>query len=330
MERKLISLVIPVYNEDAALEFFLETVCTIVAPEPYDFEFVFVNDGSKDDTLAKLMVAHEKDSRVKIIDLSRNFGKEQALAAGLRVASGDAVIPMDVDLQDPPELIAAFLRKWEEGYQVVLGVRRARISDSFFKRKSAAMFYRIFQTLCDHSLVPNAGDYRLLDRAALDALNAMPERVRFTKGMYAWVGFRQALVYYDRPARVAGVSKWSVWKLWNFALDGITSFSTLPLRMWGYVGTVIALVGFIYAAFLVGRTLLYGSDMPGYPSLMVVLLTLGGLILMSMGILGEYLGRVYEEAKRRPLYVVQGYIGVDAPKSKICPCCGQTLPDSDG
>lgn len=324
----LVSLIIPVYNEEAAIPLFLAAIRPVIEAERYRFEFVFVNDGSRDRSLDILQAARAEDPRVKIVDFSRNFGKELALAAGLKAATGEAAIPMDVDLQDPPELIADFLRKWEEGYDVVVGVRRRRSSDTAFKRRSAALFYAIFNELCGRRLIPNAGDYRLMNRAALDALNSLPERVRFTKGLYAWVGFRQAIVPYDRPARVAGTSKWNAWKLWNFALDGITSFSTLPLRIWSYVGFAVAMLGFVYAAWITVRTLLFGVDVPGYPSLMVAVLVLGGLILMSLGILGEYLGRVFEESKGRPLYIVRSCIGFETPPDDSpsrCPHCGAPL-----
>lgn len=324
---KCVSLVIPVYNEDAVIHLFLDRVCPLLEKEPYDFEFVFVNDGSTDNTLRCLLQAHAQDERIKIVDLSRNFGKELALAAGLQAATGDAAIPMDVDLQDPPEILCEFLRKWEEGFDVVVGVRRQRTTDTKFKRKTAAIFYSLFSFLCKCPIIPNAGDYRLLNRKALDSLNAMPERIRFTKGLYAWVGYRQTEVYYDRPARAAGSTKWNSWKLWNFALDGITGFSTLPLRIWSYLGMVIAVAGFIYAALLVGKTIFLGVDLPGYPSLMVTTLTLGGLILMSLGVLGEYVGRIYEETKRRPLYVVREYIGLDDPAVRVCPHCGHELKE---
>lgn len=299
-------------NEEEAIPCFLKTISPILDAEPsYQFELIFINDGSKDKTLEILLAARAEDPRIKIIDLARNFGKELAMAAGFQAASGDAVIPMDVDLQDPPEIISAFLRKWEEGYDVVLGIRRRRHADTLFKRLTAGLFYRIFNALCGKRLTPNAGDYRLINRTALDALNNLPERVRFTKALYAWVGFRQTAVEYDRPARINGTSKWNTWKLWNFALDGITSFSTLPLRIWSYLGMLIALIGFAYAAFLTFRTLLFGRDVPGYTSLMVVMLVLGGLILISLGVIGEYLGRVFEETKNRPLYIVRRYIGFD-------------------
>lgn len=314
---KTVSLIIPVYNEEETITYFLEKIDIIINNIDYSFEIIFIDDGSKDRTLETLLKARQKDSRIKILELSRNFGKELAMAAGFHAASGDAVVPMDVDLQDPPELLSDFLRKWEEGYDVVLGVRRQRKSDTKFKRVTARLFYKIFNILCGKRLVPNVGDYRLMSRAALDALNSLPERVRFTKGLYAWVGFKQARVEYDRMSRVAGSSKWNAWKLWNFALDGITSFSTLPLRIWSYLGMIIALFGFGYAVLLIMRKLLFGADVPGYTSIMVVMLLLGGLILISLGIIGEYLGRIFEEVKGRHLFVVRRYIGFDTNKKNI-------------
>ena len=314
---KTVSLIIPVYNEEETITYFLEKIDIIINNIDYSFEIIFIDDGSKDRTLETLLKARQKDSRIKILELSRNFGKELAMAAGFHAASGDAVVPMDVDLQDPPELLSDFLRKWEEGYDVVLGVRRQRKSDTKFKRVTARLFYKIFNILCGKRLVPNVGDYRLMSRAALDALNSLPERVRFTKGLYAWVGFKQARVEYDRMSRVAGSSKWNAWKLWNFALDGITSFSTLPLRIWSYLGMIIALFGFGYAVLLIMRKLLFGADVPGYTSIMVVMLLLGGLILISLGIIGEYLGRIFVEVKGRPLFVVRRYIGFDTNKKNI-------------
>lgn len=353
--RRVVSLVVPVLNEEDAVSLFLSTVRKIVDREPYDFEFVFVNDGSSDRTVEVLLAEHARDPRVKLVDLSRNFGKELALAAGLQAARGDAVVPMDVDLQDPPEVLPDFLRAWEHGAEVVVGVRRARASDSVGKRVSARLFYRLFNRVSGNPIVPDAGDYRLLSRPSVDALNALPERVRFTKGLYTWVGFRQVAVPFDRAPRSAGTGKWKPWKLWNFAIDGLTGFSTLPLRVWSYLGMLVALAGFVYAAIIAGRTLLFGAQMPGYASFMVTLLTLGGLVMVSLGIIGEYLGRVYEEVKRRPQYVVRRRVGFDAavdgpdavndvapgdvPRIATngtgrdgsasvghCPCCGAQLP----
>lgn len=314
-----VSLIIPCYNEEDSVSLFLETIRPIVDREAYSFEFIFINDGSTDATLHALLAERARDRRIKIINLSRNFGKEHAMAAGFHAASGDAVIPMDVDLQDPPELIASFLRRWEEGYDVVIGVRRGRPADTRFKRLSAGLFYRFFNHLCGKRLVPNAGDYRLMNRAALDALNSLPERVRFTKGLYAWTGFRQATVEYDRPSRAAGTTKWNAWKLWNFAIDGFTSFSTLPLRIWSYLGFFVAVLGFLYAAFLIVRTLFWGVDVPGYASMMVVMLVLGGLILISHGVSGEYIGRIFEETKGRPLYIVRDTVGFEKHEPSRAP-----------
>ncbi len=341
--RRMVSLVVPVLNEEDAVPIFLGAVRAVVDREPYDFEFVFVNDGSSDRTVDVLLAEHARDPRVKLVDLSRNFGKELALAAGLQAARGDAVVPMDVDMQDPPEVLPDFLRAWEEGAEVVVGVRRARASDTVGKRVSARLFYRLFNRVSGNPIVPDAGDYRLLSRPAVDALNALPERVRFTKGLYTWVGFRQVAVRFDRAPRAAGTGKWKPWKLWNFAIDGITGFSTLPLRMWSYLGMGVALAGFVYAALIAGRTLLSGVDVPGYASYMVTLLTLGGLVMVSLGIIGEYLGRVYEEVKRRPQYVVRRRVGFDVSgdghgvpsgagnggcgvsDGGYCPCCGARL-----
>lgn len=308
----LISLIIPVYNEERMLPLFFEAVRPVLAGERYCFEFLFVDDGSTDGTLALLEDEHKRDSRVKILVLSRNFGKDAALAAGLKAATGDAVIPMDVDLQDPPEVVVEFLRSWEAGAEAVVGVRRRRDGDSHGKRWSAGLFYHIFNRLCDNHLIPNAGDYRLLDRKVVDALNMLPEHARFMKGLYSWVGFRQEVVWYDRPPRRAGVSKWRPWQLWNFALDGITGFSTTLLRMWSYTGLAIAFAGFAYAAWLVARTLIYGVDVPGYASIICLLLILNGAVLVSLGIFGEYLGRIFQEVKQRPLYIVRSRIGFDS------------------
>lgn len=314
----MISLIIPVYNEEESIRPFLQAVKQAVQGLGHDFEFIFINDGSTDDTFEELRKANAEDPRVKAINFSRNFGKETALSAGFRYASGDAVIPMDVDMQDPPELIGPFIEKWEEGYDVVMGVRAERASDTAFKRFTAKCFYAFFNLLAKgNGLVPNAGDYRLLSRAAVDALNLLPERVRFMKGLYAWVGFKQTAISYTRPARAFGKTKWSFLKLWRFALDGITGFTTLPLRIWSYVGLLCAMFGFAYAVFLIIRTLLFGADTPGYASLMVALLFMGGLVLTSLGIIGEYLGRVYEEVKMRPLYLISEAVGFESEEQAL-------------
>ena len=233
------------------------------------------------------------------------------MTAGLDAAHGDAVIPMDADLQDPPELVADFIAKWREGFDVVYGVRRSRESDSRVKRATARVFYRLFNRLTALPIPENTGDFRLMDRRVVSALRQLPERNRFMKGLFSWVGFRQTGIAYDRDARAAGRSKWNYWRLWNFALDGITGFSTVPLRLWSYAGAIVALIAFLYAAFLIARTIVLGVDVPGYASLMVVILFLGGVQLISLGVIGEYLGRLYHEAKQRPTYLVGRTYGLD-------------------
>lgn len=309
-----VSIIIPVYNEQESIDIFYHAVIPLLERESYDFELIFVDDGSRDATLAILHRLHDADPRVRIVSLSRNFGKEYALTAGLYYASGDAVIPMDVDLQDPPELITTFLRHWEQGADMVIGVRENRDTDGRLKRWTAALFYRVFRRMTHDMIEDNAGDFRLMSRRVVDSLLRLPESVRFNKGLYGWVGFSRVLVPYTRPARAAGTGKWPGWKLWNFALDGITSFSTFPLRLWSYLGGLIALTGFAYAVLIFVRTVLYGVDVPGYASLMVVVLTLGGLILISLGIIGEYLGRVFEEVKRRPPFIVRELVGLEDKK----------------
>jgi glycosyltransferase involved in cell wall biosynthesis len=306
----LISVVVPFHDEAGAIaSFHRELSAALEALPGYRFEVICVDDGSGDDTLARLVELVERDARWRVIELSRNFGKEAALTAGIDAARGAAVIPMDADLQDPPQLIGRLIEEWRRGAEVVLARRTDRSSDSFLKRKTAALFYRVHNRLSSVQIPENAGDFRLLDRVAVDALKALPERQRFMKGLFAWIGFRTTAVDYARPARAAGTSKFSGWRLWNFALEGITSFSTLPLRIWTYIGALGALLTFCYAMFIVVRTLIFGIDVPGYASLLVAILFLGSLQLLSVGLLGEYLGRVYLETKRRPVYVVRREFG---------------------
>ena len=312
-----LSLIVPVKDEEAAVTPFLARVSPILdelLPGPGAWEILFVDDGSTDATLVCIGGAHARDPRVKALSLSRNFGKEAALSAGLDHASGRAVVPIDVDLQDPPEVIGAMLAKWREGYEVVYGVRRDRQADSFPKRLTADLYYRAHNYLSDDKIPEHAGDFRLLDRKVVDVIRAMPERNRFMKGLFAWSGFAQAAVEYDRAPRVVGSSKFPGWKLWTLAVDGITSASTLPLRVWSYVGVVIALFSLVYALFVIVRTTLFGIDVPGYPSLMVAVMFFGGLQLISLGVLGEYVGRILVEAKARPIYVVRRSIGLPDPK----------------
>lgn len=306
-ERIRLSLVVPVYNETETVRIFMDEVQkTFHHDDTIDLEIVFVNDGSTDDTLDQLLsLQQERPNNLRILDFSRNFGKEAALTAGLKMALGDVVVPIDVDLQDPPELIFEMIQKWREGFDVVLGKRTNRDSDSWAKRKSATWFYRIHNKISDPKIPENVGDFRLMDRAVVDALNELPESRRFMKGLFAWVGFRTTMVEYTRPERAAGTTKFNGWRLWNFALEGITSFSTDPLRMWTYVGGVVALVSLMFALFMVLKVFIYGIDVPGYASVVVAVTFLGGLQLIGIGILGEYLGRSYIETKRRPIYVIR-------------------------
>jgi glycosyltransferase involved in cell wall biosynthesis len=274
-----------------------------------DFEVVCIDDGSRDDTLEKLISIAEKDPRFHIIELSRNFGKEAALTAGVDAATGDAVIPIDADLQDPPELILEMIKEWSKGAEVVLARRVDRSSDSFLKRKTAEFFYRFHNSLSTIQIPENVGDFRLMDRVVVDALKQLPEQHRFMKGLFAWVGFKTITLDYARPPRVAGITKFSGWKLWNFALEGLTSFSAAPLKFWSYMGGVGAFATFIYALFIISRTLILGVDIPGYASLLVAVLFFGSLQLISVGMLGEYIGRIYMETKRRPLYLIRKRYG---------------------
>ena len=300
------------FNEEEVVDLFFARMEPLLAAQGLSYEIVCVNDGSRDATLAKLLGHRHRNPAIKIVSLSRNFGKEQALTAGLDACTGRAVIPMDVDLQDPPELISAFVEQWRNGHDIVYGVRESRESDGPFKRVTAGLFYRMFNRLTEVRIPENTGDFRLMDRRVVDALKLLPERNRFMKGLFAWVGFKQLGVPYVRPQRAAGTTKWNYWRLWNFALDGITGFSTLPLRLWSYVGGAISLLSFLYAAFLVVRVIVHGIDAPGYASLMVVMLFLGGIQLITLGIIGEYVGRLYKESKHRPLYLVDRTFGYDA------------------
>lgn len=302
----LISLVVPVFNEAEAIDIFLQRVNHVFSPHPFiNLEVIFVNDGSSDNSLNVLLSQQETDPRIKVIDLSRNFGKEAALSAGLQIASGDAVVPIDVDLQDPPEIILEMISKWREGYEVVLGHRTDRNSDSWLKRSSASWFYRIHNKIASTKLPENVGDFRLMDRCVIDAVNALPESRRFMKGLFAWVGFRTTQVHYVRPKRVAGETKFNGWRLWNFALEGITSFSSDPLRIWTYLGVIVSGLSFLFGMIIIVKVIIFGVDVPGYPSLMVAVTFLGGLQLIGIGVLGEYLGRTYAESKRRPIFVIR-------------------------
>jgi len=310
----LLSIVVPVKDEEDGVGPFVERVSAILEKiaRKDGWEILFVDDGSSDETVAAIAAAHFREPRVRALSLSRNFGKEAAISAGLDHARGQAVVPMDVDLQDPPEVLTEMVAKWREGYDMVFGVRRNRTSDSLPKRLTADLYYRAHNWMSHDKIPENAGDFRLLDRKVVDAIRKLPERNRFMKGLFAWAGFKQAAVEYDRVERNVGTTKFNYWKLWTLALDGITSASTAPLRVWSYVGAMIAFFAMCYAVFIAARTLVYGVDMPGYASIMVSVLFLGGVQLISLGILGEYVGRILTETKQRPLYVVRDTIGIDA------------------
>jgi polyisoprenyl-phosphate glycosyltransferase len=309
----ILSVIVPVKDEEAAIAAFVARVTPILDglddPAAKAWEILFVDDGSTDSTLAVIGAAHAKDARVQAISFSRNFGKEPALSAGIDHARGAAVIPIDVDLQDPPEVIADMVKAWRGGSDVVYGVRRNRMTDSLPKRLTADLYYRAHNWLSSDKIPEHAGDFRLLDRKVVEVIKRMPERNRFMKGLFAWSGFTQTGVEYDRVERSLGTTKFNYWKLWSFALDGITSASTVPLRVWSYVGVVVAFFSFLYAVYVILHTLITGVDAPGYASLMVAILFFGGLQLISLGVLGEYVGRILTETKARPLYVVRARIG---------------------
>jgi len=301
-----LSLVVPVYNESETVDIFISEISHVFRNETFlKIEFIFINDGSTDNTLDKLLAHKKNHPCLIIVDLSRNFGKEAALTAGLQAATGDVIVPIDVDLQDPPELILDMIDKWHEGYEVVLGKRINRDSDSWAKRFSANWFYKIHNQISDPKLPENVGDFRLMDRKVVEAINDLPESRRFMKGLFAWAGFRTCYIEYARAERSAGKTKFSGWRLWNFALEGITSFSIVPLRNWTYLGLIVSLCSFSFAVIIVLKVLLQGIDVPGYASLMVAITFLGGLQLIGIGVLGEYLGRTYMESKRRPIFLVR-------------------------
>jgi glycosyltransferase involved in cell wall biosynthesis len=292
-------------NEIEALSPFLKKVRNIFdSQKQIDLEIIFVNDGSTDDTLEELLLLQKDDSRIRIINLSRNFGKESAISAGLQASRGQVVIPIDVDLQDPPELILEMIEKWRNGFEVVLGRRINRDTDSLAKRLSAHGFYWIHNKISSTKLPKNVGDFRLMDRRVIDELNKLPESRRFMKGLFAWVGFNTTHVDYVRPSRIFGKTKFNGWRLWNLALEGLTSFTPDLLKLWTYFGILISFLAFIFALFVLMKVLIYGIDVPGYASIIISIMFLGGLQLIGIGILGEYLGRTYLESKRRPAYIV--------------------------
>jgi polyisoprenyl-phosphate glycosyltransferase len=302
-----LSVVVPAYNEATGLDIFHRRLLRVLASVE-SWEVIYVNDGSIDDTLSIMEVLHRADDRVAVLSLSRNFGKETAITAGLDHAAGDAVVVIDADLQDPPEVIPDLLTCWHAGFDMVYAKRRSRAGESWLKRATARGFYRLMQRMGDLKLPEDTGDFRLMSRRVVDAVRQLREQHRFMKGLFAWVGYPTTYVLYDRDPRCAGVSKWSYWKLWNLALEGITSFTVMPLKFATYAGLAVALLSMVYVAEVLVKTLIIGNPVAGYPSLMSVVLFLGGVQLMFLGVIGEYLGRVFNETKQRPLYLVERYV----------------------
>ena len=323
MGRELVTVVIPVLNEAANLNGLLDRLRPVLGGLAVRWEVLFVDDGSSDDTLRVLKALNQKDSRITAISLSRNFGKEIALAAGLKYARGDAAILMDADLQHPPEVLSQFIDRWREGYQVVYGQRMDRAEEGPIRRFFARAYYKIFNALAKTDIPEGAGDFRLLDRCAIDAMNRIGETSRFNKGLFSWIGFRSIGVPFSTGSRAAGTSKWSYRRLAHFALDGLTSFSTLPLRVWSLLGLAISLTAFAYALIVLVQTLVLGVDVPGYPSLIISVMFFAGVQLITLGVIGEYLGRVYEEVKARPLFIVAEVVGLSedatAPAVRVVP-----------
>lgn len=304
-QKELLSVVVPAYNEQEVIEeFHARTVAVLDSLTDMESEIIYINDGSRDATLGILIKLMQEDPRVQVLDLSRNFGKEAAMTAGIDYTQGDAVVVIDADLQDPPELIPDMVREWREGYHVVCMQRQSREGETALKKATAGGFYAVMGRMGQIRIPENVGDFRLMSRQAVDALKQLPERTRFMKGLFAWVGYSTKLMPYKRDARYAGVSKFNYWRLWNFALEGITSFSVAPLKVASYFGVLTAFLSMGYGAFVLGKAFLYGDPVPGYPSLMVVILFLGGLQLLAIGIVGEYLGRMFIESKQRPLYLL--------------------------
>lgn len=305
--RRLVSLVVPVFDEQEAIAVFLKRVEEVFAPLQafYDYEVIFVNDGSRDATEFVIHSHMSETNAINLVNLSRNFGKEAALSAGLDHARGDVCIPIDVDLQDPPELIPEMLAHWVNGAKIVNARRSNRAQDNWVKRKTAQGFYRVFNTLAEHRIPQDVGDYRLLDRQVVEVLRGMNEKVRFNKALFSWVGFETQEVTFERPQRSHGSSAWTYWRLWNLALDGIFSSSTVPLRIWTYAGGVLAALSFLYAGYIFLSIMIFGIDLPGYASTLILILLFGGLNLFAIGIVGEYIARIYSEVRERPLYVLR-------------------------
>lgn len=307
---KRITVLIPAYNEQDVLDKLYMRLNRVLKNLNYDFEILFVNDGSKDKTLDIIKMMQKRDRRISFIDLSRNYGKEIAMIAGLDHAQGDAVVIIDADLQDPPELIPEMIQYWEAGYDDVYAKRRNRQGETWLKIHTAQAFYRILRRVSTIPIQENTGDFRLLDRRCVEALKQLREAQRYTKGMFSWIGFNKKEILFDRDPRAAGQSKWNYFKLFDLAIDGITCFTILPLRLSSFLGTLISVFAFLYMLVIILKTVIYGESVQGYPSLMVIILFLGGIQLLSLGIIGEYIGRIFNETKQRPLYFVGEYNGM--------------------
>ena len=307
---KKVSILIPAYNEEEVLYTLYDRLENVINKlNNYEFEVLLINDGSKDNTLNILRELRKRDKRMCYINLSRNYGKETAMIAGLDYVTGDCCIILDADLQDPPELIEEMLKYWEQGYDDVYAKRKSRAGESFMKKFTSSLFYKMLQKSTRIPIQKNTGDFRLLDRRCVDALRQFRESERYTKGMFSWIGFNKKEILFDRDPRVAGSTKWNYWKLIDLAIEGITSFTTKPLRISSFLGVIISFCAFVYIVIIIARTLIMGEAVKGYPSLMAVILFLGGVQLLSLGIIGEYIGRVFNETKRRPLYFVEEYNG---------------------
>lgn len=299
-----LSVIVPVYNEEDVIKSFHERISSVLDTLPFASELLFVNDGSTDSSLTILNQLRKQDSRLGIIDLSRNFGKEIAMTAGFDFCKGDATVIIDADLQDPPELIPELINKWQEGFDVVYAKRTSRKGESALKRLTSKTFYRVMKGVSRIPIPEDTGDFRLMSRRAVDALNTLRERNRYMKGLFAWIGYSQTAVLYNRDPRYAGESKWNYLSLWELAIEGITSFTVAPLKLSTYLGLLTATGAFLYGLWIIVKTLIYSDPVAGYPTMMVAILFLGGVQLLALGIIGEYLGRIFSESKQRPLYLV--------------------------
>lgn len=304
-KNKLTSIIIPVKDESEGIDHLFNRLMPILEQLQTKYELVFINDGSNDNTLDLLLEKQKSIPEIAVVDLSRNFGKEAALFAGFANCKGDAAISIDADLQDPPELILEMVEHWLNGYEVVTAVRENRDTDTSTKKHTAGLFYTVMNKISETKLTPNAGDYRLLNRAAINAFLELKEKVRFNKGLLTWIGFKEKIVYHAREERVAGQTKWNYWKLFKFSIDGITSFSRAPLEIWSYIGVFVAFMSFLYGSFFILKSLVFGIDVPGYPSLITFILFFSGLQMIGIGMLGSYIGRIFIETKHRPLYIVR-------------------------